>query len=734
MKPSEPRRSPRPVPAHLRDLLAAMTLDEKIGQLVMVSLGAETIVTGPKAAEEPSVDDVRTGRVGSILNLVGRDRIHALQRIAVEESRLKIPLLFGLDVIHGYRTAFPVPLAETAAFRPDLWEATARAAAEEATDDGLALTFAPMLDLARDPRWGRIVEGPGEDPTVGRAYARAKVAGFQGRDLARPDGLAATAKHFFAYGAATAGRDYASVDLSERTLHEFYLPAFEAAVKAGCLAIMPAFCDIAGRPVSGDRGWLTELVRDAWGFDGIYVSDYDAIGELVAHGVAADMAEAAARALHAGLDVDMMSRAYPDGLKPALERGLVSQTDLDAAVLRVLAAKDRLGLFEAPYGRGDPSRPPARSRDARRALARDVAAASMVLLKNDAAVLPLGPRGGPIALIGPVATRPAEMIGSWFCLGDQEEIVSLADGLTAAFPERPLTVVEGCDLDGDDDAGIPAAVAAAEAADVVLLAIGEPAGMTGEAASRAHPRLTGRQRDLARAVLATGRPVVVLLSCGRPLVEPEIFEKAAAVLVVWGPGSEGGHAVADLVCGRRSPSGRLPVSWPAAIGQIPVFYGERPSGRPFAEGEHFTTRYLDVANEPAFPFGAGLGYAPFDLSDPVVDRPRFRPGEALRLTATLANRGSVEAATTVFLFVRDRVASTARPLLELARFRTETLAPGESRELVFTLGDDDFALLGPDLAPRLEPGAFDLSLGFSADRRALRTVTVELVDVDAAIV
>ena len=717
-------------------LLAAMTLEEKIGQLVMVSLGAETIVTGPKAEKEPTVADVRAGRVGSVLNLVGRDRIHALQKIAMEESRLKIPLLFGLDVIHGYRVTYPVPLGEAAAFRPDLWEKTARFAAEEAAEDGLALTFAPMLDVARDPRWGRIVEGPGEDAHVGAEMAKAKVRGFQGEDTTSPLAMAATAKHFAGYGAATAGRDYASAELSERTLHEVYLPAFEAAVKAGALAIMPGFHDICGRPMSADRALLTELVRDTWGFEGIYVSDYDAVGELVAHGVAADMVEAAALALKAGMDLDMMSPAYPTGLAPALERGLVTIEEIDAAVTRVLRVKERLGLFDAPYGRGDPARATARSREEQRALAREAGAASLVLLSNEDEVLPLAPTGGPIALIGPWAEDGGQQLGSWFGLGDQEPVTTLRAGLEAAFPGREIRFAHGCDGDfADDDArevedimGIAAAVDVARSCDVVLLAIGEPALMTGEAASRARPELTGRQEDLARAILDTGKPVVILLNCGRPLIETELLEDAAAVLVTWYPGSEAGHAVADVVSGKVAPSGKLPVSWPIDVGQIPIFYGERPSGRPFVEGEHFTTQYLDVPNEPLYPFGHGLSYVDFDLAPLEADQTTFRGGESVTVTTRLTNSGEREAATTVFLFLRDTVASTSRPVLELKRFETVMLAGGEARDLAFTLGDADFALLGRDLRPRLEAGDFELSIGFSADREALQTVTVRLIE------
>lgn len=724
-KPRPARLGPK-AKARIADLLAAMTLDEKIGQLVMVSLGAGTIVTGPGSEKETIIDDVRHGRVGSVLNLVGRDRIHALQKIAIEDSRLGIPLLFGLDVIHGYFTSFPAPLGETAAFRPDLWEETARVAAEEAAEDGMHLTFTPMLDLARDPRWGRIVEGPGEDPYVGAVLARAKVAGFQGKDLAGNDTIAATAKHFAAYGAATAGRDYASTEVSERTLHEMYFPAFKAAVEAGTLAIMPAFSDVAGRPMSGDKGFLTDLVRKSWGFQGIYISDYDAVAELIPHGVAGDLAEAAAIALKAGMDVDMMSRAYPEGLKPALERGLIAMADIDAAVVRVLVAKTRLGLFDAPYGRGQAAvnRPEAE----RRALARDVGAASQVLLKNDG-ILPLKPKGGAIALVGPNIAAPYEMIGPWYGLGDKTPIVGLADGLKAALPGREILTARGCSTDGesDDAAEFAAALDAAKRAEIVLLAVGEAARYSGEAASRAHPGLTGHQEQLARAVLALNKPVVVLLSTGRPLTVTWLIEAANATLVLWYPGGEAGNATADLLTGARAPSGKLPVSWPVDVGQIPVFYNARPSGRPYVPGEHFTTQYIDMPNAPLYPFGHGLSYTTFDIGAPRPDRRTFGADEPLYVTVDVVNTGDVAGATTVFLFLRDRVASTARPVLELRRFETLTLEPGAKATLTFTLESDDFAVLGPDLKPRLEPGVFDLHVGASADPAALKSVAVTLV-------
>ena len=579
-------------------LLAAMTLEEKIGQLNMVA--ASRVVTGPGELHDLQ-EGIRTGRIGNLLNLWGADETRAVQRLAVEESRLGVPLLMGLDVIHGHHTIFPVSLAEACQFAPDLWEKTARVAAEEAAEDGVALTFAPMLDVARDPRWGRIIESPGEDTWVASQMAAAKTRGFQGRDLAARDSLAATAKHLCAYGAVTAGREYASADVSERTLHEIYLPPFAAAVAAGAAAIMPAFIDVAGVAMTANAKLLQGWLRGVVGFEGVVISDYNAVAELLNHGVAADLVEAAALALNAGVDIDMTSGAYVQCLPEALERGLVTIAAIDASVRRVLKLKERLGLFDDPYRRG--SAPPRAGRAAeRRELAREAARRAIVLLSNRTGVLPLSPEIRRLAVIGPLAAAPGEMLGSWASAGRPEDAVSILEGLKAALPQCRIDHAAGVEITGDSTDGISAAVDLCADAEVVVLCLGESAAMSGEAASRVDLGLPGRQRALAEAILDLGKPVVVTLSSGRPLTLPWLFERADAVLgdvVSW---ARGGHAVADVLTGTFNPTGRLPVSWPRHVGQVPIFYNELPSGRPYAPGVHYSSTYLDAPPTPAISF------------------------------------------------------------------------------------------------------------------------------------
>ncbi|HLY56184.1 MAG TPA: glycoside hydrolase family 3 N-terminal domain-containing protein, partial [Stellaceae bacterium] len=545
-----------PSPDHrIEALLGAMTPAEKLGQLTM--LAAEFAVTGPTVSGD-YVARVRAGACGSLLNLWGTDRVREMQRVAVEESRLGIPLFFGFDVIHGHRTVFPSPLGETAAFDPDLWRRTARAAAREAAGDGIDLVFAPMLDIARDPRWGRIMEGPGEDPFVGARLAEAKVAGLQGADLGAADAVAATAKHFVGYGAVQAGREYASADISDRTLHEVHLPPFQAAVASGVAAIMPAFQDLAGMPMTAHGPLLRGLLRERWGFDGVLISDYGAVRELLAHGVAGDIAEAAALALNAGVDIDMMGDAYRLGLPVAIERGLVSPERIDEAVRRVLRLKFRLGLFDDPYRRvhGTGGVLPEL-----RALAREAAQRSAVLLANRNAVLPIDPKLRRIAVIGPLADNGRDLLGPWAGTGEGADPVTLVAGLRAALPRTDIVTASGVAIDSNDDAGIELAVALARSADLVVLCLGESAELSGEAASRGRPGLPGRQAALAEAVLALGKPVVAVLVAGRPLAIADLAARAEAVLMAWHPGSEGGNAIADILTGRAAPTGRLPVSW-----------------------------------------------------------------------------------------------------------------------------------------------------------------------------
>ena len=701
----------RPARAQMHDLVARMTLAEKLGQLTILS--ADLTVTGPTVTADLDAD-IRAARTGSVFNLWGRAPVRAAQRLAVEETRLGIPLIFAFDILHGFRTIVPIPLAEAGAFDPDLWQSSATLAAREAVDAGLDLTFAPMLDVTRDPRWGRIAESPGEDPWLAARFAEAKVSGFQGLALS---GLAATAKHFVAYGASAAGRDYAEVDVSDRALAELYLPPFRAAVAAGAAAIMPAFTDIAGVPMTANRALLTDLLRDEWGFDGVIISDYTAINELVAHGVAADIPEAAALALNAGVDIDMMSRAYLTGLPEALDRGLVAMETIDAAVARVLTLKHRLGLFDDPYRRctGPETETRARSGSGH-------AERSIVLLTNDG-TLPLAPAPGRLALIGPLADAPAEMLGPWAGAGRPDEAIGVLEGLRAALPQAGITHVEGVPIESDAPDSIAEAVAAARAADTVLLCIGEAAWMSGEAASRARIDLPGRQAELAAAVLATGTPTVVLVFSGRPLAMPEVFEQAAAILACWFPGTGAGTAVARLLTGADSPSAGLAVTWPRDAGQIPIAYSARPGGRPEAPGNKYTSKYLDLPNTPQFPFGHGLGYTDFTLTDPTVEA---LPSGGVAVTTRITNFGTRFGSARLLAFVGDPVASVSRPTLALRAFARVLLDPGASLPFRFHLDRSAFAFPGPDLRPVVEPGAYDIHLGFSADPAGLRSVRITL--------
>ncbi|HEX9169244.1 MAG TPA: glycoside hydrolase family 3 N-terminal domain-containing protein [Roseiarcus sp.] len=703
-------------------LLAEMTIEEKIGQLNMVA--STLAITGPGQLGDIN-DGIRAGRIGNLLNHWGADAVHAVQRLAVEESRLGVPLLIGLDVIHGHRTIFPVPLAEACLFAPDVWEKTARAAAEEATQDGVALTFAPMLDVARDPRWGRIAEGPGEDAWVASQMAAAKMLGFQGRDLAAADSLAATAKHFCAYGAVTAGREYASADVSERTLREVYLPPFSAAVRAGTAAVMPAFIDLAGMPMTANAPMLQGWLRGELGFSGVLISDYNAVAELMNHGVAADAVEAAALALKAGVDIDMTSDCYVRGLPQALKRGLVTMAEIDASVKRVLDLKDRLGLFDDPYRRG--SAWPHGARDAeRRELAREVGRRAIVLLTHRAAILPLSPDIQRIALIGPLAAASREMLGPWVSAGRARDAVSILEGLKAALPRCRIDHTPGVDIDGQSTDGISAAVDLCGGAEVVVLCLGEAAAMSGEAASRADLGLPGRQRALAEAVLDLGKPVVVLLSSGRPLTLPWLFERADAVLATWFLGGEGGHAVADVLTGRFNPSGRLPVSWPRLVGQVPIFYRQRATGRPTKVGEHYSSSYLDVPATPQFSFGHGLSYSRFALLDLKCEPSSAKAGEVFEVSVTVHNDSDVDGEATLFLFVHDMVATVAPPLLELKSVQKLVVNGRESARLTWRLPTRDLSFLGPKLVSVLEPGRFQIHVGQSADPASLLTEIFEL--------
>lgn len=697
-------------------LLAAMTLEEKLGQLNMIN------ALDPPDGRETMERQIASGAIGSVLNVHGREKTDALQALALQ-SHLRIPLIFGFDVLHGHYTITPIPLGEACAFDPKLWEETARMSAEETARAGINLTFAPMLDVCRDPRWGRIAECPGEDALVARRYAEAKVRGFQGTDLGAAGAVAGTAKHLGAYGAVAAGRDYDSVDVSERLLAEVYLPPFQAAVQAGVAAIMPSFNDVAGIPMSAHGGILNDLLRGRWGFDGMIVSDYNAIAELMVHGVAGDHAQAAALALKAGVDIDMQGQSYVRGLPEALKRGEVTIADIDRAVRRVLALKERLGLFDDPYRRA--AQPPLTSMELGRydALAREAAQRSIVLLQNKDAALPLPPDPGRIALLGPLADAPLDMFGPWFAAAPMQS-VTVARGLRAALPGCDITQIEGVSIEGDDESGIPAAVAAARAAQTIVIALGETKEISGEAHSRGRIDLPGRQRALAEAIFALGKPVIVILSHGRPLALPWLFERADAVLATWFLGSQAGHAIADVLTGACNPSGRLSVTWPYDVGQIPIHFARRPTGRPGHPEAYFSARHLDLPVEPQFHFGHGLSYTRFAVTSLVAAPAEISAGDTVTVEAEVTNEGDVAGEETLFLFVRDPVASIARPLLELKGFAKAVLAPGARTTVQFVLTPDDLSFLDANLQPRIEPGMFEVFVGPSADRTRLLAASI----------
>jgi beta-glucosidase len=708
-------------------LIARMTLTEKLGQLTMTACGQA--VTGPTIAGD-STEAIKSGAIGNLLNLLGAENVREMQRLAVEESRLGIPLLIGFDVIHGHRILFPIPLGEAATFDPTSWQQSAREAAREAAAEGLNLTFAPMLDVARDPRWGRSAEGPGEDPWVGARFAESKVSGFQGTGLSQADTMAAVAKHYVAYGSVTAGRDYAPVDISQRTLLEVHMPPFAAAVAAGVAAIMPAFTDLAGIPLTSNEALLRDWLRGRLGFDGVIISDYNAIAELIRHGVAADLPDAAALALRAGVDIDMMADGYRRGLPVALKRGSVTLEQIDESVRRVLILKERLGLFDDPYRRGKMRENDSAFAD-RRALSRDIARRSIVMLKNAGDTLPIATSVRRLALLGPLADDSAEMRGVWWGAAAPEGQVSVLAGLQAALPEVEILHSLGVAIETADVSGIPAGLRHCANADAIILCLGEAAVMSGEASSRAYLGLPGIQRRLAEEVFAHAErlkiPVIVVLFSGRPLIVPWLVERAEAVLAAWFLGAEAGNAIADVLTGRHSPSGRTPVTWPRAAGQVPIFFSERPGGRPFDSNDRFTSKYLDVANEPLFPFGFGLTYGRFELSNLRLSSSTASIGDTITIQLDVVNQGNREAQETAFLFTHDRVASVSRPKLELQGVGKIQLAPGASGTMTLTLKISELQFLGMQLEPVFEPGEVEILVGPNADRSQLLSVSLQLV-------
>ncbi|WP_434556489.1 glycoside hydrolase family 3 N-terminal domain-containing protein [Sphingomonas aerolata] len=713
------------LPASVEAVLARMTVVEKAGQLTLMAAawagGAATALNpaGGSSSFDEQLSAVRAGRLGGVFNGNGAVMAQRMQTAAMRQSRLKIPLLFAADVIHGLRTVFPVPLAEAASFDPDLARRTARAAGAEAAASGIDWTFAPMVDVARDARWGRGVEGAGEDVLLGRMMAAARVRGFQGeRGLAASDAVAACAKHFAAYGAGEAGLDYNTVDVSERTLREVYFPPFQSAFDAGAATTMAAFNEISGVPATANAWLLTQILRREWGFGGLVVSDYTGDEELIAHGFATDAREATKLAFMAGVDMSMQSGFYLAHLPALVAAGEVPMARLDQAVRRVLALKVALGLFDDPFRRIDPRREKTRIRTRETlALARDAGARSIVLLKNVGALLPLPRQGRRIALIGPFAAGQHDLIGPWNVYGTDAEAVDLATGIRAAVADpAQVSVTPGSGIDDPLPGGIAAAVAAARAADVVLLAVGESQRMSGEAQSRASIVIPAAQMALAEAVAATGTPIVVLLRTGRALVLSEAVLKAPAILVTWFLGSQDGPAIADIVFGKTGPSARLPVSFPHATGQEPYHYDHKNTGRPNPPGPllEYKARYREFANAALFPFGHGLTYGAIEYEALDLGAAQLSTDGALTVRATIGNSGTRAAEEVVQLYIRDLAASVTRPVRELKAFRRVALKPGERQVVSFTLRRDDLLFIGQDLVPTVEPGRFHLWIAPSA--------------------
>ncbi len=713
------------VPGIVDDLIGRMTLEEKAGQLsLMASAWGGGIATALNPPSEGSsfpqqVQEARQGLLTGVFNGNGARMARILQIAAVKDSRLKVPLIFAADIIHGHRTIFPVPLAEVASFEPELARRTAEAAAFEAAGAGIDWTFSPMVDVARDQRWGRGVEGGGEDVLLGRLFAAARVRGFQGPDLKSTAHMLACIKHFAAYGGAEAGLDYNTVDLSERTLREVYLQPYKAGFDAGALSAMASFNEISGVPSTGNRWLMTDLLRSEWGFQGFVVSDYTGDEEMIAHGFAKDGRDAARLALLAGVDMSMQSGLYRQHLPDLVRKGEVPEAVLNQSVRRVLAMKAMLGLFDDPFRRIDEKREAARSMlPATRALAREAGRKAIVLLKNDGDLLPLPRAGKRIALIGPFASGQHDLVGPWCVYGDDAKAVDLATGIRGAISNKGgLIVAQGSGVEEPLAGGIEQAVAAAREADIVILAIGEGQGMSGEAQSRTDIVVPEPQQRLAEAVAAAGKPIVVVLKHGRALALEGAVANAQAILATWFLGTETGHAIADILFGKYSPSGRLPASFPRASGQEPYHYAHKSTGRPNPLGplEAYKAHFRGIPNSALYPFGHGLTYGKIDYSDLALGSQTLPAKGEIAITARVTNRGRRVAEEVVQLYVHDRTASVTRPVRELKAYRKISLAPGQSEIVRFTLRAADLAFYGRENRPIVEPGIFDVWVAPSAE-------------------
>ena len=706
-------------------VIGLMTLTEKIGQLTLFT--SDIDVTGPSIRAN-YMEDIRTGRLGAIFNAYGAEYTRKLQAIAVNETRLGIPLLFGYDVIHGFRTIFPIPLGESSTWDLEYIRKASEISAIEATSEGLHWTFAPMVDVARDPRWGRIAEGSGEDTYLNSLIGAAKVKGFQGEKLSDLHTLLACVKHYAAYGAAQAGRDYHTVDISEITLRDVYLPPFKAAVDAGSATIMTAFNEVFGVPCTANKFLLTDILRNEWNFNGFVVTDYTSINEMVAHGYARDDKHAAELAINAGADMDMQGATFYNHLEKLVGEDSVSMSRIDEAVRRILILKFELGLFDDPYRYSDTVREKEMVMTQEHLeFAREYARRSFVLLKNENNALPLDKNIKTLAIIGPLADNQKELLGSWTAAGDYNQVVSVMDGISQklAGSRTRILYTEGCGISDSSKNGFGEALKIARSSDAVILVAGEQGLMSGEAASRADISLPGVQEELAIELAGTGKPLIVVLMNGRPLTIEKLHDNASAILETWFAGTVAGDAIADVLFGDYNPSGKLTVTFPRNVGQIPLYYNMKNTGRPLSDNK-YTSKYLDVPNTPLYPFGYGLSYTNFSYSEISFDKERINFTDTLKATVIITNTGKMAGKEIVQLYIRDLVGSITRPVKELKGFSKIKLEPGESKKVTFSVTSSDLAFFNGRNEFKAEPGMFHLFIG--TDSENLKMMKFEMVD------
>ena len=705
-----PQHPAKGLDARVDSVLQLMSLEEKVGQLTLYT--SDIDVTGPTIRENYK-EEIKKGNVGAIFNAFGADYTRKLQEIAVKETRLGIPLIFGYDVIHGHKTIFPIPLGEAASWDLAAIQKSARIAAEEASAEGLHWAYAPMCDIARDPRWGRIAEGAGEDTYLGSRIATARVNGFQGDGIGSLNSVMACVKHFAAYGAAQAGRDYHTVDMSERMLRETYLPPYKAAIDAGAATVMTSFNELDGVPATGNKFLMTDILRHEWNFQGFVVTDYTSIMEMIPHGVAEDTASAASLSIEAGVDMDMQAGFYQNALVELVKKGMLKEDLINMATRRILKKKFELGLFDDPYRYSDVSREKSTVMKAEFIDAsRDVARKSIVLLKNDKQLLPLSKEIKRLAVLGPLANAKKEMIGSWSAAGDGSKSITVLEGIEAKVSASTQVVyAKGSNINDDSTTYFTAAIQAARVSDAVVLVVGEAALMTGEAASRASLDLPGVQQKLVEEIQKLGKPVVVVLMNGRPLTINWIDQNVPAILETWFLGSQSGNAIADVLFGDYNPSGKLPVTFPKSVGQIPIFYNMKNTGRPMDPNNKYTSKYLDESNEPLYPFGFGLSYTTFLYSDITLSKTSVSEKEALTITCSVLNTGTRDGEEVVQLYIRDLVGSVTRPVLELKGFEKIMLKAGEKKVITFKINSDDLSFYRRDMSFGAEPGKYHVFIG-----------------------